>query len=61
MQSMFVIHNITIATDDDIILIGHDVNLNSIYLSGVIIILGNWLNWLEKTIVSDHSFCHFLV
>ena len=58
MEPMFVIHNISIATDDDVIQFGDDVN---IYLSRAIIICGNCLNWLEKTIVSDHIFCQFLV
>ena len=42
-----MIHNISIATGDDIIQLGDDVNIN--------------LNWLEKTIVKDHNFCQFLV
>ena len=58
---MFVIHNISIATDDDIIQFGDDVNIYPVYLSSAIIILGNCLNWLEKTIVSDHIFCQILV
>ena len=58
---MFVIHNISIATDDDIIQFGNDVNIYIVYLSRAIIIWGNCLNWLEKTIVSDHIFCQILV
>ena len=54
-------HNISIATDDDIIPFGDDINIYPVYLSKAIIILGNYLNWLEKTIVSDHIFCQFLV
>ena len=61
MESMFVIHNISIATDDDIIQFGDDVNIYLVYLSRAIIICGNFLKWLEKTIVSDHDFCQFLV
>ena len=61
MEPMFVIHNISIATDDDIIQFGNDVNIYTVYLSRAIIILGNCLNWLEKTIVSDHIFCQILV
>ena len=61
MEPMFVIHNISIATDDDIIQFGDDVNIYPVYLSRAIIICGNCLNWLEKTIVSDHIFCQFLV
>ena len=56
MEPMFVIHTISIATDDDIIQFGKDVNIYTEYLSRAIIILGNCLNWLEKTIVSDHIF-----
>ena len=56
-----MIHNISIATDDDIIQFGDDVNIYSVYLSRAIIICGNHLNWLEKSIVSDHIFCQFLV
>ena len=58
---MFVIHNISIVTDDDIIQFGDGVNIYPVYLSRAIIIGGNCLNWLEKTIVSDHNFCKFLV
>ena len=61
MEPMFVIHNISIATDGDIIQFGDDVNIYSVYLSRAIIIWGNYLNWLEKTIVSDYIFCQFLV
>ena len=35
---MFVIHNISIATDDDIIQFGDDVNIYHVYLSSAIII-----------------------
>ena len=58
---MFVIHNISIATDDDIIQYGNDVNIYAVYLSRAIIIWANCLYWLEKTIVSDHIFCQILV
>ena len=61
MEPMFVIHNISIATDDDIIQVGDDVNTYPVYLSWTIIICGNCLNWLEKTNVSDHIFGQFLV
>ena len=56
-----MIHNISIATDDDIIQFGDDVNIYPVYLSRAIIILGNCLNWLENTNVSDLIFCKFLV
>ena len=56
-----MIHNISIATDDDIIQFGNDVNIYTVYLSRAIIIWENYLNWLEKTIVSDHIFCQILV
>ena len=56
-----MIHNISIATDDDITQFGNDVNIYTVYLSRAIIILGNSLYWLEKTIVSDHIFCQILV
>ena len=61
MEPMFVIHNISIATYDDIIQFGNDVNIYNVYLSRPIIIWRNCLNWLEKTIVSDHIFCQILV
>ena len=51
-----MIHNISIATDDDIIQFGDDVNIYPVYLSSAINICGNCLNWLEKKIVSDHIF-----
>ena len=56
-----MIHDISIATDDDIIQFGDDVNIYPVYLSRAIIMWGNCLNWLEKTIVSDYNFCQFLV
>ena len=56
-----MIHTISIATDDDITQFCDDVNIYPVYLSSTIIICGNRLNWLEKTIVSDHIFCQFLV
>ena len=58
---MIVTHNISIATDDDIIQFGDDVNIYPVYFSRAIIICGNCLNWQEKTIVLDHIFCQFLV
>ena len=61
MEPMFVMHNISIATDDDIIQFGDDVNIYPVYLSRAIIIWGYCLNWLEKTIVSDHIFYQFLL
>ena len=61
MEPMFVILNISIATDDDIVHIGDDVNIYPVYLSRTIIIWENYLNWLEKTIVSDHIFRQYLV
>ena len=61
MKPMFVIHNISIATDDDIIQFGDDVNISPLHLSRAIIFLGNCLNWLEKTIVLDYFYCKFLV
>ena len=61
MEPMFVIHNISIATDDDIKQFGDDVNIHPVYLSRAIIICGNFLKWLEKTIILDHNFCQFLV
>ena len=61
MEPVFVIHNISIATNDDVIQFGDDVNIYPVYLSRAIIICGNSHNWLEKTIVSDNIFCQFLV
>ena len=61
-EPLFVmIHNISIATDDVIIQVGDDVNIFPVYLSRAIIIWGNCLSWLEKTIVSDYISCQFLV
>ena len=56
-----MIHNISIATDDDIMQFGNDVNIYTVYSSRAFIIWGICLNWLEKTIVSDHIFCQILV
>ena len=55
-----MIHNISIATDDDIIQFGDNVYIYPVYLSWAIIICGYCFNWLEKTIVKDHNFCQFL-
>ena len=44
MEPMFVIHNISIATDDDIIQFGNGVNIYTVYLSRTIVIWGNCLN-----------------
>ena len=44
MMPMFVIHKVSIATDDDIIQFGDDVNIYPVYLSSTIIICGNCLN-----------------
>ena len=49
-----MIHNISIATVDDIIQFGDDVDIYPVYLSRAIFICGNCLNWLEKTIASGH-------
>ena len=38
MEPMFVIHNISVATDDDIIQFGDDVNIYPVYLHREIII-----------------------
>ena len=38
MEPMFVIHNISITTRDDIIQVGNDVNIYTVYLSRAIII-----------------------
>ena len=56
-----MMYNISIATYDYIIQFGDDINIYPVYLSRAIIIWGNCFNWLEKTIVSDHIFCQFLV
>ena len=61
MEPMFVILNISIATDVDIIQFGDDLYIFPVYLSRATIIWENCLNWLEKKIVSDHIFCQFLV
>ena len=54
-----MIHNISIATDDDIIQFGNDVNIYTVFIEGNRH-WGNCLNWLEKTIVSYHIFVKFL-
>ena len=56
-----MIHNISIATDDDIIQFSDDINIYPVYLSRAVIIWENCLIWLEKTIVSDNIFGQFLV
>ena len=56
-----MIHTISIATDEDIMQFGDDVNVYPVYSSRAIIICRNCLNWLEKTIVSGYIFCQFLV
>ena len=54
-----MIHNISIATADDITYFGDDVNIYPVLLSRAIIIWGCCINCLEKTIVSDHIFVNF--
>ena len=51
-----MIHNISIATDNDVIKFVGDVNIYPVYLSRASIICGNCLNWLETTSVSDHIY-----
>ena len=60
MEPMFVINNSSKETDDDIIQFGDDVNIYPVELSRAIIVWGNCLDWLEKTIVSDQIFVNFL-
>ena len=60
MGPMFVIHNISIATDYDIIQFGDHATIYPVYLFRTIIIWGNCLNWLEKNILSDLVFVNFL-
>ena len=55
-----MIHNIYISPDDAIINIGDDVNIYPVYSFRAIIIWVNYLNWLEKTIVSDQIFVNIL-
>ena len=46
-----MIHNISIATDDDTIHIDDDVNIYTPYIYPVqLSFRGNYLNWLEKTL-----------
>ena len=55
-----MIHNISIATDDDIIQFGNDVNIYTVYLSRAIIIFGNCLNGLERPLFQTIFFVKFL-
>ena len=48
MEPMFAVHNISIATDDDIIQFGDDVNIYPVYLSRAIFIHGYFLNWKRQ-------------
>ena len=43
-----MIHNISIATDDDIRQLSDDVNIYPVYLSRAIIIQENCLNWQKR-------------
>ena len=56
-----MIHNISIATADDVTYVGDDVKYIPCILPRAITIWGCCLNWFEKTIVSDHFFCQFVV
>ena len=56
-----MMHNISIATNDDIIQFCDDINIYPVYLPRANIICGNCLNWLEKNIVSERIFCQCLV
>ena len=60
MKPMFVIHNISITTDDEIIQLADDVNIYPVIYPVQLSFVENCLNWLEKTIVSDHIFNNFL-
>ena len=53
-----MIHSIciSIATDDGIVQFGDNFNIYPVYLSRTLIIC---LNWLENTIVLDHTVSHF--
>ena len=55
-----MIHNISIATADDVTYFGDDVNTYPVFLSRAITIWGCCLNWLGKTIVSDQFFVNLL-
>ena len=57
---MYLIHNISIATADDITYFGDDVNIYPVFLPRAIAILGCCLHWLERIIVSDHIFVNLL-
>ena len=52
-----MINNISIATSDDVTYFGDDVK----YIPCIFTHWGHCLNWLEKTIASDHIFCQFVV
>ena len=58
---MCLIHNISIATADDVTYFGDDVNYILCFLPRAITIWGYCLNWLEKTIVSGQKFYQFVV
>ena len=56
-----MIHNISIATADDVTYFGDDLKFIPCIFTQVITIWGCCPNWLEKTIVSDHILCHFVI
>ena len=56
-----MIHNISIATADDVTYFGDGVKYRPCILPRAITIWGYCLNWLEKTIVSGQIFCQFVV
>ena len=56
-----MIHNISIATADDVTYFGDDVKYIPCIFTQGNYPLGCCLNWLEKTIVSDQFFGQFVV
>ena len=56
-----MIHYISIATSDAVTYFGDDVNIYPVFLPRAFTIWGCCLNWLEKTIASDHIVCQFVV
>ena len=55
-----MIHNISIATSYDVTYFGDDVKYIPCIFTQAITIWGRCLNWLEKTIASDHIFVNLL-
>ena len=60
LEPMFVIHNISIVTADDITYFGDDVNIYPVFLPRAITIWECCLNWLKGPLFQTTFFVNLL-